>query len=231
MTLKTKHQSESPNEPMPDPKLIAQQLRRPSGDFASKIGHKMNEVNKPLYDLVFNTMELRKGDSILEIGFGNGKFFDDLLSKGSELKLSGLDFSEAMVKFAKQQNEANISSGNLNIKYGNSSAIPFPDDTFDKVFCTMVIYFWEQPMQHLAEIRRILKSDGKFYTGMRSHESMLAFPFVKYDFRLHSTEQWEEILINNGFSIEETHSRLDPEMEVDSNKIRLESCCVVAKIE
>lgn len=213
----------------PDPEFIAQQLCRPSGDFAATIGEKMNQVNKPLYGLTLDVMELRQDDRILEIGFGNGKFFDELFTIQCGLQISGIDFSEAMVEAAKDHNQEAISSGNLEVKAASSAAIPFPDQTFDKVFCNMVIYFWELPGKHLKEIRRVLKPGGAFYTGIRTRESMHVFPFVEYGFNLYTTHDWEEILEQHGFSPTETIYRKDPVMEVDGNKICLESCCIVAE--
>src|SRR5699024_5756281 len=221
--------SESPPEIKHDPAFIAQQLRRPSGDFASEVGQKMDQVNEPLYDLTLDVMEPEDNDRILEIGFGTGKFFDKLFARANGLQLSGIDFSEAMVETAKKHNSEAISSGKLEIKSASSEEIPFPDQTFDKVFCNMVIYFWDQPEVHLKEIQRVLKSSGTFFTGMRPRESILVFPFVKYGFNLYSTEEWEEMLDKNGFTPLERYKRMDPEIEVDGNKLRLESCCSVAE--
>lgn len=221
--------SKTTTEAKPDPEFIARQLRRPSGDFASKVGQKMNQVNKPLYDLTYDIMEPQEGDKILEIGFGNGKFFAELLASQSGLQISGIEFSEAMVKAAKEYNRDATFSGTLDVKLGNSDAIPFPDQTFDKVFCNMVVYFWDQPDVHLKEIQRVLKPRGAFYTGIRTRESMMVFPFVEYGFNLYSTEEWEEILLQHGLSLRKTIRRTDPEIEVDGNKLRLESCCIVAE--
>lgn len=220
---------ESQTESKPDPEFIAQQLRRPSGDFAPEIGQKMNQANKPLYDLTIEVMELHKDERILEIGFGNGKFFDELLTMQSGLQISGIDFSEAMVEAAKKYNREAVSSGKLEIKAGSSAAIPFPDQSFDKVFCNMVIYFWEQPEDHLKEIYRVLKPGCTFYTGIRTRESMRVFPFTEHGFNLYSTGEWEKIVDKNGFSLMGTHSRVDPEMDFEGNKLRLESCCIVAE--
>lgn len=213
----------------PGPEFIAQQLRHPSGRFAQKIGQKMNQVNKPLYDLTNEVMELRENDHLLEIGFGNGKFFNDLFSEEKELKISAVDFSKEMVAEAKENNRELISSGSLNIKLGSSESLPFPDETFDKVFCNMVIYFWDHPETHLKEVHRVLKPGGKFYTGMRTQESMRLFPFVEYGFNLYETDEWEKILHNNGFSLLGRELKKDPEMEFNGNSICLESCCIVAK--
>src|SRR5699024_2329621 len=123
--------TELQSEPKPDPELIAQQLRKPSGDFASEVGQKMNQVNEPLYDLTLDVLEPEDNDRILEIGFGTGKFFDKLFARAHGLQLSGIDFSEAMVETAKKHNSEAISSGKLEIKSASSEGIPFPDQTFD----------------------------------------------------------------------------------------------------
>lgn len=220
--------SESSAESEPDPEFIAKQLRRPSGDFASDIGKKMNQVNEPLFDLVLDIMQPEDNNVILEIGFGTGKFFNRLFDRANGLQVSGIDFSEAMVVAAEEHNPETISSGRLNLKRSSSNAIPFADQTFDKVFCNMVVYFWNQPGPHLKEIRRVLKPGGTFLTGIRTRESMLVFPFVEYGFNLYSTEEWKEILDQSGFTVKETHKRSDPELDFKGNKLRLESCCIVA---
>lgn len=227
MLFKSKPEMEP--EPEPDPEFVARQLRKPSGDFAQQIGEKMNQVNEALYDLTLDAMQLEEGDKILEIGFGTGKFFSRLFSKEKALQVSGIDFSDKMVETAKENNRHAIVSSKLNIKSGSSDAIPFPDGSFDKVFCNMVIYFWDQPGIHLKEVRRVLKPGGKFYTGLRTRQSMLLFPFVKHGFNLYEKDNWIEILGQNGFSYIDTQSKMDPELELKGNTIRLESCCIVAE--
>ena len=208
-----------------DPEFIASQLRKPSGDFAKEIGKNMNRVNEPLYDLTAEVMKTEKNDHILEIGFGTGKFFRKLFSQRPDVKVSGVDYSREMVAEAQQNNPETISTGKL----GNSNNLPYPDGSFDKVFCNMVIYFWDQPSEHLKEVHRILKKGGSFYTGLRSRNSMLVFPFVKHGFRLYGIEEWGSILHQNGFRLLNSQKRLDPRMEINGKSIQLESCCMAAR--
>jgi ubiquinone/menaquinone biosynthesis C-methylase UbiE len=133
-----------------------------------------------------------------------------------------------MVEAAGDYNREAITSGKLEIKTGSSAAIPYPDQSFDTVFCNMVIYFWDQPGEHLKEIGRVLKPVGTLYTGIRTRESMLVFPFVEHGFNLYSVEEWRTILGNNGFSLLDTHLQMDPELDFEGNKLSLESCCIVA---
>ncbi len=212
-----------------DPKFIAQQLRKPSGEFANIIGEKMNYMNETLYDFVIDAMELNDYEKILEIGFGTGKFLNKLFSKANNLQVNGIDYSREMVESAKELNRTAISVGKLNIKLGNSENINFEDNSFDKVFCNNVIYFWKEPCRHLKEIYRVLKPGGKFYSGLRTKESSLNFHFPKYGFILYELEDWESILRQNGFSIINAKQTVEPSIEADGQPVKLESICCIAE--
>lgn len=211
-----------------DHQFIAQQLRKPSGDFASKIAEKMNTGNKPLYDLTFRTLRLNDGDKLLEIGFGNGIHFNELLSLKKELQLYGIDYSADMVKLATVLNKQHIDSGKIVVTEGNSNQLPYEDQSFDLVFCNMVIYFWENPGDHLNEIHRVLKPGGRFCTGMRTKESMLEFPFTKFGFNLYTVDEWTSLLAKNNFRVMNTIRSIDPEFDDFDKAIQLESVSITA---
>ncbi len=78
--------------------------------------------------------------------------------------------------------QTNIADGKLILQLGSSDKLPFADNSFDKVFCINVVYFWDEPQKHLQEISRVLKPGGKFYATIRTKESMELMPFTKYGF-------------------------------------------------
>jgi len=132
-------------------KAMARQLRKPSGAMGNKIGEMMNKANAFLYDFAFDCMKIKPGEAILEIGFGNGNFFEKVFAKADGLQLSGIDFSETMVKGATKKNQSLITSGKLQLQHGSSDLLPFADNSFDTVFCINVVYFWDTPQTHLQE--------------------------------------------------------------------------------
>jgi len=213
----------------PDPRFIAQQLRKPTGDFAKITGEQMNYFNEFLYDSVIDLMQLKNNESILEIGFGNGKFFNKLFSKADNLQISGLEYSKEMIEEANINNQSAISSGKLNIQFGNCSNMPFPDNSFDKLFCINVIYLWEDPANHLKEIRRVLKPGGRFYTGIRTKESMLKIPFTKFGFIIYNENEWKSILQKNDFSFIEAKKIVEPFIEEEGRSVQYESICFFAE--
>lgn len=115
-------------------KIIAKQLRKPSGLLAGKVGNEMNKTNRFLYDFTKKAMEIKDYQTILEIGFGNGIFFNQVFSAANNLQIAGLDFSKEMVKAANRNNVTNIDAGKLSLQAGSSDKIPFRDNSFDKVF-------------------------------------------------------------------------------------------------
>ena len=117
-------------------KIIAKQLRRPSGILAIKVGNEMNKSNNFLYDFTIKAMRLTDNESILEIGFGNGKFFDKILSAANNLKVSGLDFSPEMVKVATSNNPSTLNSGKLTLRLGSSDKFRFRIIVLTKCFAS-----------------------------------------------------------------------------------------------
>lgn len=210
-------------------KMMAKQLRRPNGAMGSRVGNMMNKANEFLYDFTLSVMQPSSGQSILEIGFGNGKFFDKFFAKAEGLKVTGLDFSETMFNTAKGNNKENMESGKLSLHFGSSQQMPFPDNSFDKIFCINVIYFWDEPHQHLLEICRVLKPGGRFYATVRTKESMEKMPFTKYGFAFYETANWKKVVEESGLSFVEEIPFDEPEVEFDNNKIIVQSLCTIAE--
>jgi ubiquinone/menaquinone biosynthesis C-methylase UbiE len=211
-------------------KIIAKQLRKPGGILAGKVGNEMNITNSFLYDFTIEAMQLKNDESILEIGFGNGKFFDKIFAVANDLKISGLDFSPEMVKVAKENNSLTSNNGELTLRLGSSDKIPFPDNSFDKVFCINVIYFWEQPATNLKEIYRVLKPGGRFYTSIRSKESLVQMPFAKYGFNVYTENEWISMLKANLLHFVCTEKTLnEPDAPFDKQLYKVVSLCIAAE--
>ncbi len=217
------------NNTPPPLDFIAAQLRKPSGSFAATIAQNMDKTNEPLFDLTLQSINVEGDQKLLEIGFGSGRFIHKLFSHWPTLEVTGVDYASEMVNMAASINDDLLKSGRLKLEEGSSDQLPFEDETFDVVFCNMVIYFWDNPEKHLGEVWRVLKPGGKFYTGFRTKQSMLQMPFVKYGFALYELDEWQAILEKNGFEVASTNSKVDPEMETNGRKIQLESVCVVAQ--
>lgn len=143
-----------------DLKILAQNLANPQGEKGIEIGEMMNATNIGMTLESIKTLLLEDGEKILEIGHGNAGHLKNILDKAKELKYTGIDISETMNKEA----------GNLNKEFKDQAEfilyegkkLPFEDEVFDKIFTVNTVYFWENPVDFLNEIYRVLKDSGTF---------------------------------------------------------------------
>jgi ubiquinone/menaquinone biosynthesis C-methylase UbiE len=63
-----------------------------------------------------------------------------------------------------------VAEKRIEFHLGSSDRLPFDDQSFDKVFAVHTVYFWQAPLDHLAEARRALKPGGRFVLGFRPAE-------------------------------------------------------------
>lgn len=219
-----------PNDTPPDLEFIASQLRKPTGQPARQFADSMDIANEVLYDLTLETMKVQPGQKLLEIGFGSGSFIHKLFAAAADIHLQGLDFSPDMVELAASKNQELVANGKLQLRHGESSQMPFSDSEFDKVFCNMVIFFWETPANDLKEVKRVLKAGGKFYTGFRTKQTMEVMPFTKYGFHLYEPEEWQSVLEQNGFKVTNVVKKTDPvPVPAGTAPIKLESVVIEAE--
>lgn len=210
-------------------KTVARQLRKPHGALGNKVASKMNEANEFLYYFTLDQMELRNGLSVLEIGFGNGKFFDALFARAPQLSITGIDFSDLMVRAAIKNNEKNIAGGKLSLIKGQSDQLPFADNSFDIVFCINVAYFWDETGKHLQEICRVLKPGGKLYTTVRTRESMKSMPFTRYGFKSYTANEWKLLAEQNNLGYVKEVQVSEPTIEHEGNRVRVQSLCFITE--
>lgn len=208
--------------------LMASQLRLPSGVLAKLTGTSMNKANFQLYQLTLENLQLQDGDRVLEIGFGNGEFFPMLNSLAKNLRIAGLDHSQEMVSEAKKRNKDLYKTGLLELAVGSSDSMSFSNESFDKVFCINVIYFWENPQAHLAEIYRVLKPGGIFCIGFRPKENLEKFSFSQFGFKLFSAQDCENLLTENGFLFAGLRDESHLNQNSTPHKSKFESLCAVA---
>ncbi|MBI5371318.1 MAG: class I SAM-dependent methyltransferase [Sphingobacteriales bacterium] len=210
-------------------KKLARQLRKPAGAAGIDVAGKMNTANEFLYDFTLDEMMIRENESILEIGFGNGKFFSKQFSRAENLRITGLDFSGVMVRTARKHNKALIKEGNLSLVKGQSDKMPFLSASFDKVFCINVAYFWEDPQEHLLEIYRVLRPGGRLYATIRSRESMNQLPFTRYGFRTYTEEEWKLLCHLNNLLFIRCSSVYEPAFPGPGVITGARSVCLVAE--
>lgn len=139
---------------------MAQQARRPNGFFGKLFGFSMSRINRQANAWTIGQLGIRASDDVLEIGYGPGQAIQLVASMVTEGRVCGIDFSDTMLEAATARNESAIDDGIVELRVGDAAFMPYDDESFDKVFCVNVIYFWPEPELQLREILRVMKPGG-----------------------------------------------------------------------
>jgi ubiquinone/menaquinone biosynthesis C-methylase UbiE len=109
---------------------------------------------------------------VLEVGAGTGLNLELYPEEARDLTLSEPD-----PHMIKKLRERVASSGRaVEVLEAPAERLPFPDDSFDTAVVTLVLCTVPNPAAALAEIRRVLKADGRllFLEHVRSEDPGLA---------------------------------------------------------
>jgi ubiquinone/menaquinone biosynthesis C-methylase UbiE len=94
--------------------------------------------------------------SVLDVGCGPGLLLTTLNLRYPDLHLAGLDIAPEMVRIARLR----IGDG-ADIQLGDSECLPWPDSSFDYVFCVDSFHHYPNGRKVLLEFRRVLVPDGR----------------------------------------------------------------------
>jgi ubiquinone/menaquinone biosynthesis C-methylase UbiE len=178
---------------------LAQQFRQPTG-FLGRLAGFFFRINLEGIDWTIQQLKIQSGDHVLEIGFGPGHGVQRAARIASQGLVAGVDFSDTMLQQATRRNAAAIAAGRVELQLGDASKLPYPDNSFHKVFGTNVVYFWEDPLATLQEIRRVMKPAGRLVLYVIDKEDLLKFKVTQTGvYHLYTGEELEGLLPEAGF--------------------------------
>lgn len=178
-------------------KILAQNLANPQGEKGIEIGEMMNATNISMTLESIRTLLIEDDEHILEIGHGNAGHLKNILSLAADLKYTGIDISETMNQEARRLNKEFENQAEFILYEGKK--LPFKEVTFDKIFTVNTVYFWENPVEFLNEIYRVLKDDGTFVLTFGQRDFMEKLPFTAYDFTLYNNNEMEQLVSESHF--------------------------------
>lgn len=112
---------------------------------------------RSLYPVLLQRLSNISYNTALDLGCGTGEMIKLILQQDSGKTLYGIDLSENMIQVSKNK------LGNAaTFVLGDSENLPFPENFFDVVYCNDSFHHYPAPINVLAEIRRVLKTNGLF---------------------------------------------------------------------
>lgn len=184
-----------------DYKELASQLRNPSGENGTEMGHVMNETNMTMTKETISNLSLVDNDIVLELGHGNGHHIKDVLTQATSLSYIGLDISPLMKQESEKFCQKNKLINQTTFHLYDGKKIPLASNSVDKIFTVNTIYFWDEPDYLLNEIFRILKENGKCYITFVTEESMKNLPFTEFGFTKYNESKFISFIEKSDFKL------------------------------
>lgn len=189
---------------------VSNQFSKPSGFGGIISTFIMNKMNRKQYESVIKNINIKNGDKILDIGFGNGKLINEL-SLETKGEFYGIDVSEDMVI------KGNKKYPSLDLRFGNILESPFEDNFFNSIYTINTVYFWKDLNKGLNEVKRNLKKDGVFINVFYTKEWLEGIKYTSYGFNKYTLDELKEKTDEAGFDILEV-------IEISKNK----SYCIIS---
>lgn len=121
----------------------------------------------------FYNVEKRSNIKILEVGSGTGSNIWYLANEG--FLVYGIEGSKTGVQITKERliQDKNIDENKTKVFVGDMGNLPFEKEYFDAVIDIEAICTnkWEDSLEILSEIERVLKPQGKFYSKHFAEDS------------------------------------------------------------
>jgi ubiquinone/menaquinone biosynthesis C-methylase UbiE len=167
------------------PEFIARQSRCPSGLLGVLIARVMAKETAAANEQLLSLVALQSTDRVLEIGFGHGRTIERAAAAVPQGFIAGVDLSADMVHMAAKRLRPLIEAGRVEVQRADSARLPYDEGHFDTAYALHTLYFWSQPVQHLREVHRVLRSGGRCVLGFTPGDDPQAranFPATVYHF-------------------------------------------------
>ena len=115
---------------------------------------------RTLYPYMLQEITRARGDRVLDLGCGTGALTAQVLEQDPRRQVTGLDLSEQMLAQARAR-----LGDRVNLVQGDSEHLPFPDRSFDVVYCCDSFHHYPNPAAVIAEVSRVLEFGGVFLLG------------------------------------------------------------------
>jgi ubiquinone/menaquinone biosynthesis C-methylase UbiE len=143
---------------------------------------------------VFEGVEYRPGQKILEVGCGVGAQTEILLRRYPGIQVQGVDASRSQVERARRQLKDSVRSGRVAFETADALHLPFDDDSFDGAFVCWFLEHVQAPVEILREVRRVLKADAVLFCNEVLNATFYVHPYspatLRYWFAFND-HQWE----------------------------------------
>ncbi len=162
---------------------------------------------------IYEQLDLKKDMRILELGCGNGELWAGKIHSlpfGTSVVLS--DVSEGMLRDAKRllsEETHSLSVSPFTYAAFDCHNIPYDNESFDLVIANHLLFYCDDIDRVCAEIKRVLKPDGRFICSTYGSGHMKEISHLVYNFDnrivLSAESLYDRFGLDNGIPILSEH--------------------------
>lgn len=138
----------------------------------------------PVRQAALDSLAVREGEKILEIGFGTGHCLVAIAKAvGPGGKAYGMDISEQMLLHTRALAEREKIADRVDLRCGDATRLPLADASLDGVFMSFTLELFDTPEIPLvlAECKRVLRAGGRIVVAGMSKEDAHGAVFEMYE--------------------------------------------------
>ena len=139
-----------------------ERLRLEFNDWArAGRGAGMEKGHRPVGEQAIELMALTAEASALDVGCGSGWATRLMAEKATNGRVVGIDIADEMIRLAR---ETSTAFPNIEFQVASAEKLPFNDGEFTHAFSMESLYYYEDMLAALREIKRVLNDGGRFVT-------------------------------------------------------------------
>ncbi|MGD6818556.1 class I SAM-dependent methyltransferase [Metabacillus sp. 113a] len=150
--------------------IIKKNFSKPKGWIGVVTGKIMAQENKFINKWTISSLGIRRGDKVLEVGYGPGYALEYILSRYPVLKADGLDISETMKEQASVRLKEYIDAGKSELMAADVGKANLPDHSYHKILSVNNYTIWDEPRTGLASLYEALIPGGSIAITMQPRE-------------------------------------------------------------
>jgi ubiquinone/menaquinone biosynthesis C-methylase UbiE len=182
--------------------LMDEQLRTEFNEWArAGKGADMERGHRPVGEQAIARMGVGPGARVLDVGCGSGWASRELAQAASNVRVTGIDISDEMIRVARDSSKA---MPNISFDVASAEALPFCDNVFTHAFSMESLYYYRKIPKALKEIHRVMRPQGMFVAVVDLYwENKPTHQWVeslKVPVELLSIEDYRALLTNAGFA-------------------------------